>query len=95
MLLCTRRVDTYAEGDSDVEPNAQMLPVLADGLVGEVRSALERAMAVTYRLRAAIGTLGEGSQSSRVSGSLLAGPFHVADIIYALRAVELLHVNFL
>ena len=70
-----------------------MFPVLADGLVGEVRSALERAVAIAHRLRAAIGTLGEGSQSSRVSGSLLAGPFHVADIEDALRTIKLLQVN--
>ena len=70
-----------------------MFPVLADGLVGEVRSALERAVAVTPGLGAAIGTLGEGSQTSRVSGSLLAGPFHVADIEHALRTIKLLQVN--
>ena len=70
-----------------------MFSVLADGLVGEVRSALERSVAVAHRLGAAIGTLGEGSQSSRVSGSLLAGPFHVADIVDTLRAIKLLQVN--
>ena len=77
----------HTEGNAQVESDVELCPLLAHGLVRELRCAADSAVAIPNWRWTPISACSKLTERTRESASLLASAFHVADVIHALRRI--------